>query len=311
MHGASLQPSPREPAYDQATYKPPALYPNKKSRIEAIIDRQPDDRSLSDQASRTLPSIRHASDVPRSYGSPGELSAPLGDRTLPVYPSRRPDDVLGNHAFTDSPRGPYQREAKDRKYNDKVDSPIRNDAWGHSAAAYSSSTYAQRRPESNDLRRPNEYPSAEYSNGPSSLSRRSSIDQQHGHLYPLPSPGYGASPQVQPHAQSEDERRYDAEREYRERQIQAPAQQTGYRTPPYGYAQPSYFVSAHYEYANGKPRKRSNLPKESTEIMRKWFEENMTNPYPSEEQKRHFAQMANINLTQVTFSSNWGLLDGI
>ncbi|GAB7351519.1 hypothetical protein MBLNU459_g2160t2 [Dothideomycetes sp. NU459] len=69
----------------------------------------------------------------------------------------------------------------------------------------------------------------------------------------------------------------------------------------YPYAQ-SYFVPSHYEYQNGKSRKRSNLPKQSTEIMKKWFDENMQNPYPSEEQKRHFAAVAGINLTQV---SNW------
>lgn len=44
----------------------------------------------------------------------------------------------------------------------------------------------------------------------------------------------------------------------------------GYNGPPYPYAQ-AFFVPSHYEYQNGKSRKRSNLPKQSTEIMKRWF----------------------------------------
>lgn len=44
----------------------------------------------------------------------------------------------------------------------------------------------------------------------------------------------------------------------------------GYNSPPYPYAQ-AFFVPSHYEYQNGKSRKRSNLPKQSTEIMKRWF----------------------------------------
>jgi len=63
----------------------------------------------------------------------------------------------------------------------------------------------------------------------------------------------------------------------------------------HGYMAPS----VGYEYAGSKSRKRSNLPKQSTEIMKRWFEEHIDNPYPSEEQKKYFAAKANINLTQV------------
>lgn len=62
------------------------------------------------------------------------------------------------------------------------------------------------------------------------------------------------------------------------------------------------YGSGHYDYSLARTRKRSNLPKHSTEIMKKWFDENIESPYPSEEQKRQFAAAANINLTQV---SNW------
>ncbi|KAK6442793.1 homeodomain superfamily [Oleoguttula sp. CCFEE 5521] len=64
----------------------------------------------------------------------------------------------------------------------------------------------------------------------------------------------------------------------------------------------AFFMSSHYEYQQGKTRKRSNLPKQSTESMKHWFDQNIANPYPSEEQKQVFANATGISMTQV---SNW------
>ncbi|TKX27187.1 homeobox KN domain-containing protein 1 [Elsinoe australis] len=64
----------------------------------------------------------------------------------------------------------------------------------------------------------------------------------------------------------------------------------------------SYSRPGVYDYQLAKARKRSNLPKESTDIMKRWFEDHLDNPYPSEDEKKFFAQKAGINLTQV---SNW------
>lgn len=44
-------------------------------------------------------------------------------------------------------------------------------------------------------------------------------------------------------------------------------------SPPHYGPHPSYFVPNHYEYQQGKSRKRSNLPKQSTEIMKNWFDQ--------------------------------------
>lgn len=38
-------------------------------------------------------------------------------------------------------------------------------------------------------------------------------------------------------------------------------------------AQPTFFMPSHYDYQQGKTRKRSNLPKQSTEIMKTWFDQ--------------------------------------
>ncbi|TKA41806.1 hypothetical protein B0A54_08232 [Friedmanniomyces endolithicus] len=75
-----------------------------------------------------------------------------------------------------------------------------------------------------------------------------------------------------------------------------------YHRSPYGSTPPSYFMPSQYEYQQGKARKRSNLPKQSTEIMKTWFDRNITNPYPSEEQKALFSRATGISMTQV---SNW------
>ncbi|KAF2224328.1 hypothetical protein BDZ85DRAFT_100440 [Elsinoe ampelina] len=64
----------------------------------------------------------------------------------------------------------------------------------------------------------------------------------------------------------------------------------------------SYNRPGVYDYQLAKARKRSNLPKESTDTMKRWFEDHLDNPYPSEDEKKYFAQKAGINLTQV---SNW------
>jgi len=48
----------------------------------------------------------------------------------------------------------------------------------------------------------------------------------------------------------------------------------------YEEAQPTFFMPSHYDYQQGKTRKRSNLPKQSTEIMKTWFDQvGQNNPW--------------------------------
>ncbi|KAF2862048.1 hypothetical protein K470DRAFT_256305 [Piedraia hortae CBS 480.64] len=63
-----------------------------------------------------------------------------------------------------------------------------------------------------------------------------------------------------------------------------------------------YFNPNGYEYHGSRNRKRSNLPKHATEQMKTWFDEHISNPYPSEEQKAYFSRETGITMTQV---SNW------
>jgi len=52
-----------------------------------------------------------------------------------------------------------------------------------------------------------------------------------------------------------------------------PSQQAPLFAHGYEPAQSAYFMPSQYEYQHGKARKRSNLPKQSTEIMKTWFDQ--------------------------------------
>ncbi|KAF2279656.1 uncharacterized protein EI97DRAFT_412879 [Westerdykella ornata] len=49
-------------------------------------------------------------------------------------------------------------------------------------------------------------------------------------------------------------------------------------------------------------RKRGNLPKDATEMLKKWLEENKDTPYPTEDQKKIFERETGLTLQQI---SNW------
>lgn len=54
---------------------------------------------------------------------------------------------------------------------------------------------------------------------------------------------------------------------------QQPRSMNGYGQNSYPGPVPAFFMPSHYEYQHGKARKRSNLPKQSTEIMKTWFDQ--------------------------------------
>ena len=69
------------------------------------------------------------------------------------------------------------------------------------------------------------------------------------------------------------------------RQVVGPPPGTALGPPPshplpYDDVPPPFFFPNHYDYQNGKARKRSNLPKQSTEIMKTWFDQ-VSYPIPT------------------------------
>ncbi|KAI9657318.1 MAG: hypothetical protein M1821_002998 [Bathelium mastoideum] len=53
---------------------------------------------------------------------------------------------------------------------------------------------------------------------------------------------------------------------------------------------------------HGQRRRRGNLPREATNMMKKWFQEHLKSPYPSEEEKMQFCEMTGLSMNQV---GNW------
>jgi len=78
----------------------------------------------------------------------------------------------------------------------------------------------------------------------------------------------------------------------------------GYRsldTSPYHkrYSQQlSYPMIAYPSHANGR-RRRGNLPKQSTDILRLWLQAHLVYPYPNDEQK-DFAQRTGLTISQIS-----------
>ena len=56
------------------------------------------------------------------------------------------------------------------------------------------------------------------------------------------------------------------------------------------------------DYADGKQRKRrGNLPKPVTDILRLWFSEHVAHPYPTEDEKQMLMQRTGLTMSQVGY----------
>lgn len=84
---------------------------------------------------------------------------------------------------------------------------------------------------------------------------------------------------------------------------------TPYQTPPYAgleYSTPS--LGVHHPSSptvcgdadNRNRRRRGNLPKPVTDILRGWFHEHLDHPYPTEEDKQAFAARTGLTINQVS-----------
>ncbi|KAK5732144.1 homeodomain superfamily [Elasticomyces elasticus] len=289
--GASFQPGPREPAYTAATYKPLSLYPHKKARTGPY----PESASTYSDASRcSSPGPMRISHGPSAYdGRPDErrivpdtrsYSNAQADRRLSV---QRPFDPSHNAC------GPPGHSHHDECYAGRVqhyrtpDQTPTATSLNHEFPALGLYTSSR---ENDYRRRGSDISTVEGSmRGYSSeLSR-----EQHNQHMTYPPVGRSRTMQVDSHGPYQEQ-----DRGQRQGHLPLPS----YHRSPYGSTDPSYFMPSQYDHQKGKARKRSNLPKQSTEIMKTWFDRNITNPYPSEDQKALFSRATGISMTQV---SNW------
>lgn len=92
----------------------------------------------------------------------------------------------------------------------------------------------------------------------------SAHDRQHGSRVP-----HAIEPR--PRAGGNDD--YEASRYGQHAELPTYERQPEAHFTPYQNNQPSFFMPSQYDYRQGRARKRSNLPKQSTEIMKTWFDQ--------------------------------------
>ena len=76
-----------------------------------------------------------------------------------------------------------------------------------------------------------------------------------------------------------------------------------YPSPSAGPSYPLNFDNLS-DYGDGKQkRRRGNLPKQVTDILRGWFTDHIAHPYPTEDEKVGLMQMTGLSMSQVRFSN--------
>ena len=77
----------------------------------------------------------------------------------------------------------------------------------------------------------------------------------------------------------------------------------GYSSMPSSYQQPYSPSSLHFEQEHmggSQPRRRrGNLPRDTTDILKAWFSEHLSHPYPTEDEKQMLCSRTGLAMTQV------------
>lgn len=266
--------SPREPAFTAPTYKPPALYPNKKQRIELILEPAPPHASSNSLSSPALPSASRDYRVSDAPARSAHLPHP-GQSLFPGLHSTRRASV--QTTFADG-NLPHRQPAS---YSGTVTAQSH---YRTPEQTPTSTTFDRNFPPSHSL---------------NSARRESALPELNGPPVHHMDRPYGRSASMDAYS-SYQGRPYDSVRlrnvshpacgplnaplrdESRAQHDEAPFERHAHRASqagpavsfhPYQHAQPSFFMPSYSEYQHGKARKRSNLPKQSTEIMRTWFDQ--------------------------------------
>lgn len=137
--------------------------------------------------------------------------------------------------------------------------------------------------------------------------RRSSLfigEPKYSATYPPTTPRYPSQPEVYRNGAGNS---YDYSRPQAYPGAYADYSNGGYTSSPvsavpgnmYPQAGPSMMDSA-----DGRNRRRrGNLPKQVTDILRQWFQDHLDHPYPSEEEKQTFIHQTGLSMNQVWLPS--------
>lgn len=273
-YDSAIQPSPREPSYTALTYKPPALYPNKKQRTESALNSAPAHLGPSGFNSSFPPSTTLE---PRPYSSSLRTQVQFPPLSAPVtrINTCRPSDTAISppwgvqysvHAqqassSTDPPTGHYRTPERTPTSSIVEPSFPRTNAFAgavqdpfaremRESFARSGDHLASRRSSTSNY---SIYPSRPYDREPPR-----GMPYQQGARHSIAVRGG--------YADAHENGRYD-------RPDEMTRSMNAYGSTPCQSNMPAFFMPSHYEYQHGKARKRSNLPKQSTEIMKTWFDQ--------------------------------------
>lgn len=260
--GSPGQLAPREPSYITSTYKPPSLYPNKKQRTGSVGFPEPAMAGPRFAPTATLESNAHATSSRSSMSQFPPMETSDSHRTnihavnSPPWGAHcQPPKSAGGRQIYDSGASHYQTPEQTPTSTMLEPSYPRVNPFTGTAPDPFTRQIRESFGQSSD--RPS--------------SRRSSVSS-YG-MYPPRTyerepcrPGHYVQQTRDIYNDPRDSARYGRPEGQQPRPV-------GFPSHPYQSNAPPFFMPSHYEYQHGKARKRSNLPKQSTEIMKTWFDQ--------------------------------------
>lgn len=244
------------------TYKPPSLYPNKKQRTD------PASYSHFAPSSTLEPQHKPSSMKPNVQFPPiSQMDTRRGSMHIPTPQSGVSPSWPGQYPSIKAPGSRSNNEAA-RYYQTPEQTPT--SAVMEPFPRMSTFAGAVQDPYAREMRggfaHPDERPSSRKSSAASGYSAYPS--RPYEREAPRPQPYHQGARYSLPVRDGYPEHRDSAR--YHEQQ---PQPMNAYARNTYPGNVPAFFMPSHYEYQHGKARKRSNLPKQSTEIMKTWFDQ--------------------------------------
>lgn len=283
------QPDPGEPSFSTSKYIPPALCPNKKPRTEIFFELSPTFNPMSSLSSTGLPtaSLEYKSHYPAhrasiSQGQPTPHREYESRRRPPLHQGykRRQTDASPNGVKCQFARGSGD-ESRPRTNGaitkDTYRSPDRTavpSSWLGPPYVHPPTTLA--RPSVDHFAPP--FTDQYALDADHEMRRRSSVASPCDFAPPPP-----VDPTRAGHPLSSSPRyllslnECSPSKEYLifmdRGRPQPPGMMASNNRVGFQDRQAMFFISSHRDYQQGKRRKRSNLPKQSTDIMKTWFDQ--------------------------------------
>ena len=269
IHSRQSQPVPQEPTFTARTYRPPSLYPNKKQKLEILEPVPPEVHTKF-----VAPLLNMFESSARVTAQPNMTFAASNSHYDSHVPRRQSLNRSDVRYRLRSPAAAVQR-VPPASYRDvaRLDTSSANSSQFPASTTQTPTSAASDHGRASALHpmcdsrstlaEPRKFSMAGFDAcyHPLQNGQRSQIaTQQNKHEY---------SPST-----TESLRRCDANGNFRRSQDDTYSTRTEFARGPYqNSGSLDGITSVQYEYYYTKARKRSNLPKHSTEIMRRWFDQ--------------------------------------